>query len=405
MQHPVATALQRIEADLNMSFLERRDAIESMILAFVAGQHWFAVGPPGTSKSLLVRTFMGVIEGARSFEIALSKTRPAEKVLGPLDIKRFRETGEYKIKRAGFATDVDLLFLDEVGKMSPVLGHDLLALLNERLYHEVNGGRSAHPAPLHTAFTASNEMPANESEDAAALWDRLLVRVVVDHLQDKRNFAQLLTGTITPPSTTVKITDVQDVTHNILPTIELSTLALEQIVKLRMDLRNEHIHPSDRRFRDSVKILQASAFLDGRDMVDDSDLAALRFTLWDTPEQIEKVHELCMSAANPFVVGLNEARAMMREIEKAMAERENRADVEKMEYGKEANQKLIAVREQLDQLLDDANGRPIPGFKAASDGHLELTRQVFKRFLGTEDDVIEVMLQKRMGKGDGGSES
>lgn len=405
--HHIAQALNSIRQELSAFYLEREEAIEAMLLALVAGEHAFILGPPGTAKSQLVRALVRAVMGARYFEILLSKTRPAEAVLGPLNIKEFRENGNYYLKRAGFASQVELAMLDEVGKMSPVLGHDLLALLNERVYHEVNGNRSVHPAPLSTAFCPSNEMITQESDDAAALWDRLLVRVTVDYMQDKANFARLLTNTGGQVTTTIDWDDLHKVITDEVPNIPLSDDALKGMVKLRQEFARQHMYPSDRRWRASVKVLQASAFLAGRDEVAEDDLAALRFTLWDTAEQIESVRRLCMSAANPFVEPLMEIRDAINEIAAGISQRENDTDPSsqggRLAYGKEANQKLGKARDRLDMLLLEAMGRQIPGFKAVSELHKAQLLRNYMVCLEQPEEVAEIAVTKKLGSGDGGN--
>lgn len=400
--HPVATTLREIEGQLNAFFLERKDVIRAMILAVLSKEHAFVLGPPGTGKSALVRALVNAITGARLFEIGLSKTRPREAVLGPLDIKEFRENGNYFTKTKGFLLDSEFAFLDEIGKMSDVLGHDMLAALNERLQHEVNGGRSTKPIPLYTAFTASNELIAHESDDAAALWDRLLFRVIVDYLQDPSNFAALLRGGTPPPTSTVDFADLQKVIDVEVPSIPISDEALAALVRLRHDLAKEHIYPSDRRWKQSVKALQAQAFLEGREEILDEDLAVLRWTLWETVEQVEKVERMALTASNPFIDELFQIRAQIREISEGIQTRVGGSDENaKLNYGKEANTKLKAARDSLDRLLKTAAGRSIPNFKEVADFHRDTLTSNYHQMLGLDEDAAVVAASKKLGLGDG----
>jgi MoxR-like ATPase len=398
--HAVATQLNAIKAELNRSYLERQEAIEASILALVCGQHICLLGPPGTGKTDMITALWQALTGASTFEIGLSKNRPAAAVLGPLDIKEYRETGNYFLRREGYATDVDLLFLDEIGKMSPVLGHDMLALLNERKYHEVSNGRSAHSAPLWTAFTASNELPTNESDDAAALWDRLLFRVVVDYLQEPANFAKLLTSEVAPPTTTVNFEELKLAARTEVPAITITDHALDVLTELRMKFAGEHIYPSDRRWHASIQPLKASAFLAGRTEVLPADVAVLQYTLWDTPEQLETAQRLCLAASNPYAEDLAKVIDGLKEIQKALVDRENDATDRKNAYGREANAKLVKSREELDSLLQMA-GAPPRGFRKASDLHRALDEEVARQFLQLPDDVAAVYLERRKGMGDG----
>lgn len=354
--HPVAKSLRAILDEVSALFLERRAVIEAVLMAVLAKEHAFILGPPGTAKSEMIREIIDRFTGAAYFEQLLSKNRPDAAVLGPYDMKLLREHSQFKRKDTGFLTTAHFAMLDEVGKMSPTLGHDLLAALNERIKHEVNGARSAHGIPLYSALTASNELIADESEDAAALWDRLLVRTVVDYIQESGNFAVLLQGNVGRSQaairTTVDFTDLADAIDNVVPVIPIPHGAVETVMKLRDELRSAEITVSDRRWRQAMKLTQASAFFNGRSQVEDDDLHVLRYALWDGPQQIKTVERLALSLSNPVAEKCLAILDSTEEIAAAIRDRKGRSITERASYGTEANGKLktlLAEAKQLEQ--------------------------------------------------------
>lgn len=288
-----------IQADLNEQFLEREDAIEAMTLAVLTKEHVYLDGDPGTGKSLLVRSFAKRITGARYFEQVLSKTRADAAVLGPYNMQRLRENSEFVRKDAGFLTDAELVFLDEVWKMSPTLGHDLLAALNERLKHEVGDGRTAHPIPLWTAFAASNEIPTES--DAQAAWDRVLLRTRVEYVKHPSSFYALLETKGTPGEEVRASIPFEGLraAHAEVLDVEVPLAVLDQVGQIRDGLLKEGIIVADRRWRGSMKALRAAAWLRGASAVETDDLHALRFTLWSAPEEMEKVRRCVQAVARP----------------------------------------------------------------------------------------------------------
>lgn len=385
--HPVATKLNMIHNEVSSIFLERRAVIESAIITILAKHHWFGLGLPGTGKSDLIREVMDRIVGASYFEQILSKQRPDAAVLGPYDLPLLRSNGTFKRKDTGFLTTVNFAFLDEIGKMSATLGHDLLAALNERVKHEVNGSRSVHAIPLYSVFAASNELIVEESEDAAALWDRLLVRVLIESIQESGNMALLLQSAtagndlrLTATShTTVDWTDLQDVIDNVVPAIEVPLNVIETVLKLRDEMRSAEIVVSDRRWRQCVRLLQASAFYHGRTQVDEDDIHVLRYALWDVPAQINTVERMCLSLSNPVAEKCLGILDGAEDIGRGIRDRKGQALESRAAYGTEANGKIKVLVSELSQLRQEctAAGRSTTKLDEVADKLAAVRRSVY----------------------------
>jgi hypothetical protein len=130
----------------------------------------------------------------------------------------------------------------------------------------------------------------------------------------------------------------------------------------------------------------------------------LRHILWDTIEQYDKVHEICLAASNPFVKALNEIKAGLLEIQAGVKDRETGDEGSKWSYGQECNTKLKVTRERLDVMLMEAQGQPIPGFKIVSDLHEEVMVYTYMICLGQPREAAVVMAGKNVGSGDGGNQ-
>lgn len=414
--HTIAQKFSALRAELKSQFLERDDAIEACLLALVTGQHVLMLGQPGLAKSQLIRAIMSALRGHRYFEVGLNRNLPMEAVVGPLDILHFRATGEYRYKREGYATACEFIMLNEIGKMSDELGHSLLALLNERLIFEVDENGSSRPAPLSTAFCDSNEELTTGSDQAAALDDRLLVRVEVKDLAEDTNFAKMLV--MPEPEITTEITwaELREVIESVIPTITIPDHVQQAMVTLRRELAEEGIRPSPRRFHWSMTVLRGAAFLAGRDEVTEDDIANLRFTLWGSISEIQTVDRLCRSKANPFVGPLLGIRERLHELKDGVEKRhkdfvDNGSDWDSQYgsslqlYGREVSKKCEEVRTELDAMLLEAGGRPIPTFKAISDLQQAILVQNYQITLGQSHESARKMAgePKRIGQDDGGN--
>ena len=176
--------LARLARALEDRFLGKDEIIRLLLVATIAGEHAVLVGPPGTAKSALIRTFARLMQ-ARYFEYLLTRFTEPNEIFGPVDIAAFRE-GRYERRTDGMLPDAEIVFLDEVFKSNSAILNALLTLLNERRY--TSGGRVIR-CPLLSAFGASNEVPTDET--LTAIYDRFILRIRSDNL-DAYHFQDLL---------------------------------------------------------------------------------------------------------------------------------------------------------------------------------------------------------------------
>jgi MoxR-like ATPase len=381
--HPVAAKLHLVQGELNVFFKERKTCIEALVLALLSGEHAFVYGVPGTGKTYLAITLFEHFPDARRFEALLSKTLPTEAVLGPYDIPDLRTNGNFHRKVNGFLPTADLAMLDEIGKMSPTLGHNLLAILNERILHEVNGGRSSTPVPLSTAIGGSNELPTSESEDAAALWDRILIRIEVKSIQEMGNFIAMLTDDKPARGTEIAWADMLDVIKNVVPAVTLPTDVLEVIGQLKEKLRGMEITPSDRRWKHSIKLLKASAFMHGRTEVNTDDIEVLRHSLWETPTQISGVERATLTVSNPIAEAALALQEQAETIAQEIRDSKGLSIESKGKISSDLNSRLESVTGDLGRLRQKA---------LSSGASVTKIEEVQQRVGGIKSSILEDLL-------------
>ncbi|WP_406497401.1 AAA family ATPase [Streptomyces sp. NBC_01604] len=267
-----AKRLRAISDELSDRFYERADVVRTLVVTLLAGQHSLVLGPPGTAKSELARELTGRVEGASYWEILLSKFTAPTRMFGPVDVAALAR-GEYRQVYEGRATTAHVAFIDEIFKCSTAALNETLGFVNERIYHPESGGEPIR-CPLIGAITASNELPSGE--DTAAIYDRLLVRIEVGYLADPSNFAALVRSAVSrpvaPARTTVELAALQHAVTEAVPAVDVPEGILDAVCTLRAALRRKELVASDRRWRQAVGLLQASAYLDGRRAVALTDL-------------------------------------------------------------------------------------------------------------------------------------
>lgn len=266
------------------SFVGKDEIIDLMGICLVAGENLFILGPPGTAKSALVYELGRRVHG-QTFEYLLTRFTEPNELFGPFDIRKLRE-GTLETNTEGMLPEADLVFLDELLNANSAILNSLLTVLNER---QLRRGREILKLPLLMAVGASNHLP--EEEALRALFDRFLLRVVSDNVEEERLEEVLDAGWKLESghkgdstSATIGAEDMRKL-RSLLPSVSLAD-ARPAYLDLVKRLRTVGIEVSDRRAVKLQRLVAASALLCGRLEAKVSDLWILRF-IWDLEEQQE----------------------------------------------------------------------------------------------------------------------
>jgi MoxR-like ATPase len=188
--------LQRVHRELDRRFSGLEEATLALILSAASGEPLLLIGPPGTAKSMLIKTFCDLVgvdregSGSRYFEYLLTPfTEPGE-LFGFYDPSKLTKEGTLeRIHADAMMQNAHVVFLDEVFKGSSAILNALLSFMNERAFYD-RGRR--HPVPLQCLFAATNELP--DSDELQAIWDRFTLRCRIDNVAaDRGRIQDLLT--------------------------------------------------------------------------------------------------------------------------------------------------------------------------------------------------------------------
>lgn len=285
--------MHELRAALKARFVERDALVDAALGALIARHHLLVLGPPGTAKSQLVDALTQALAGAQGFQWLLTRFTTPEELFGPVSLAGL-EADRYERITTGKLPCAHVVFLDEVFKASSAILNALLTVLNERRFH--NGG-SAAPIPLLSLFGAANELP--EEDELLALYDRFLVRVAVDYIEEDFRFLKLLSmGPPTPlPQVTLEQLRAAQEAALALP---IEPQVLRDLASLRRALATRGVVASDRRWRQSLDYLRARAWLDGAEQVRGDHLGVLYDVLWSSLDEREEV----AAALNELVSGV-----------------------------------------------------------------------------------------------------
>jgi len=363
---PSLDKLQALERELAASLIERDEVIRASLIALLATQHLVVLGPPGTAKSQLVTTLAERISpqngaGLRSFAYLMTRFTTPEELFGPVSVSGLKRD-EYRRITAGKLVEAELVFLDEIFKASSAILNALLKIANERVFH--NGDQELQ-VPLISLFGASNEMP--QGNELEALWDRFLLRFRVGYVSDTgfAKFIRAASAKLGAKQNGHKLNGSQQATllqselvalQQSAEQVLIPNATIDLIEQLRKDLAGKGIIVSDRRWGQTLGVLQAHALTEGRDAVTEDDLVFLKHVLWQSPEQQVEIGKAVARIGNPLnskaVDYEDQAASVHREC--MDAQRTAQGDEQKMQAAIEANTKLKQIGVRLQELREQA---------------------------------------------------
>ena len=307
---------QRLLRDMNRGIYEKETEISLSLLAALAGESVILLGPPGVAKSMVARQLKTAFRDARSFEYLMSRFSTPDEIFGPVSIQKLKSSDTYERAVEGYLPTADVVFLDEIWKAGPAIQNTLLTVINEKIFR--NGNREMR-LPLKLLVAASNELPA-KGEGLEALWDRFVFRIESRPIRQEKNFRSMLLEVENlsevkseeqssaaegeANSNVITAEEYAEWSENINK-IGVKENVLDVISVVRKSLRTvnvdeaaerRNIYVSDRRWKNIMRLLRTSAFMQDRAEVAVCDLLPIYHCLWQEPEEREAIRTLVIRA-------------------------------------------------------------------------------------------------------------
>jgi MoxR-like ATPase len=293
--------IENVLSGLGDGLYERDEAIRLALLAALSGESVFMLGPPGVAKSLVARRLKCAFKDARVFEYLMNRFSTPDEIFGPISIKQLKDEDKYQRLTKEYMPGAQIVFLDEIWKAGPSIQNTLLTIINEKVYRN---GAQEDQVDLRGLIAASNELPA-KGEGLEALWDRFLVRLMVEGIEDSESFNAMLTeqhdlyDDTVPETAKLSDEDYQEC-QTLAKLVEVPDYVLAVIHAIRSELvkadeqdgQKVDWYVSDRRWKKVVHMLRTSAYLNGREHVDLMDCVLIKYCIWNDESQLEHVEKI-----------------------------------------------------------------------------------------------------------------
>ena len=314
---------EQLLREMNRGIYEKDTEISLSLLAALAGESVILLGPPGVAKSMVARQLKTAFRDAQSFEYLMSRFSTPDEIFGPVSIQKLKTSDTYERAVDGYLPTADVVFLDEIWKAGPAIQNTLLTVINEKLFR--NGNREIH-LPLKLLVAASNELPA-KGEGLEALWDRFVIRIESRPIRQEKNFRKMLLEVKSEERrvknpTAISAEEYQEWSKEISG-IGVGEEVLDSISSIRKSLRavnvdeaaeRRNIYVSDRRWKNIVRLLRTSAFMQDREEVAICDLLPIYHCLWQEPEERDAIRSIVIRALfAPFADKLVEMKNALAE--------------------------------------------------------------------------------------------
>ena len=272
---------------VQVDIFEKEEIFNLIMIALLAGESVFLLGKPGIAKSLVARRIKYIFEKATVFEYLMNRFSTPEEIFGPISINELQK-GNYMRIINGYLPTANVAFLDEIWKAGPSIQNTLLTIVNEKIYR--NGDQDVL-VPLNVLVAASNELPAI-GEGLEALFDRFIIRYISIGIEKDEIFNKMISSNAMneikiDPKLQISKSEYKQWKTDITK-IKIDKTTFNFIKKLRRKLYFEtqgNIYISDRRWKKITALMRASAFANGRDIVDKPDWLIIPHCIWNDEEQ------------------------------------------------------------------------------------------------------------------------
>ncbi|MDP8254695.1 MAG: AAA family ATPase [Candidatus Alcyoniella australis] len=281
----IIEALRHQLARVSENVLGREEIIEQFTFALLTRNHQLMLGRTGIAKSLLATEIFRIFDprGVTTFMIKASVEDTKDNYFGPIDIPRYRNTGQKVRRTEKSVLEAHFAFIDEIFDTNEQILRDIMLLLSDGKLLE---GSQSYKGRLHTVIAASNYLRMNEVTEAVI--DRFFFRANIPHETETltqykidRSYERGQSSGLYPGNLSIEEINylssiVKGVSEDVVIELPSDMLYVKNIVIRSfvdtMRKTDPEFYISPRRQAKVIDLLRASALLAGRNVVEEPDL-------------------------------------------------------------------------------------------------------------------------------------
>jgi len=342
--------------------VEKEQEVLCLAVALIARENLLILGKPGAAKTMLSKLFCKAVTDADWFYYLLSKTTEPNEIFGPVNPAKFRD-GEFVRITKGMAPEAHILFLDEIFKGNSSINNAMLTLINEHQFQ--NGTDGMVDTPTELVVGCSNELPEDEKA-LAAFYDRFPIRKWSGYIKSDDNFKRFLMSEragfskIKTAGCTITLDELHTLQAN-ADSVDVPEEIIDVLISIKKALYNDpnlRLEVSDRKWEKILYILQAHAFVHGRNEVTEDDLLFLPHCLWNKPEQLAAISKVVGEIANPLAALCQESLDACVEAVRALPLNQNVVDADGAKVLVQIKEVMTRLRKATSKIETLANGKP-----------------------------------------------
>lgn len=337
--HERYTAIFGKDGILDQHNIERREEIELLGLAVIAGVDALFLGDPGVGKTWMIELLVDHCLSEQSlFTHLLAKDQSADEILGPRSLSALKEDRIARMT-SGYLPDANFAYLDEIFKASPPMLNPLLDVLANRVLKM--GGVTKDCGQLISILMSSNELP--DREDLQAFRDRIGITKMVEPVRTSEGRRAVTDLQLEFQSKGIDTTGLEPLSLSDIEAIraEAKVVTVPDPIREMMGQAQqkwlEAGHPpSLRRVGQMWKVIKAHAWAAGRGEVNADDLLPCQHMAFNQLDHQQSARAVILEFASAFTRKAERLKQSLEPVLAQMSELREQIDAADTKEDKEA---------------------------------------------------------------------